>query len=547
MTENKFTSNNDHTLVAVSDTDGETPVYLYADPVSHGLKIATTVNIGSVTNDGTFLSDAQLRAIPVPVSVSSIALPTGAATSAKQLPDNHNVVVTSAPTTAVTGTFFQPTQPVSGTITEANSSAIKSDLDEIALDTDNLDVALSTRTKPSDQQHAIVDSGNMTANAGTNLNTSTLALESGGNLATIAGKDFATQTTLALIKAKTDNIDVALSTRTKPADQQHVIVDSGVTTGLTDTQLRATPVPVSGTFFQGTQPVSLATNTPTLQSGSTTAVTQATASNLNATVVGTGTFPVQDFVGTVSTANSTATPLGGNGVFTGTLEDTSGYGEIRVSTFADQASATNGLSMQQSSDGTNWDITDTYTIAASTAKTFGVPRDAKFFRVVYTNGATPQGAFRLQVIYNRTATTLSSQRSSDGYTNETDLEQTWAFGSVWNGTTWDRTPGDVNGVKTKKLLGTTTTSSNVATSTTVATLVSSNTTRVKATIYNDSTAGILYIKEGAAASATSFDYALSSASSTSPGGTLIVDDYNGILTGILSTGTGNARVGETTP
>ena len=32
------------------------------------------------------------------------------------------------------------------------------------------------------------------------------ALETGGNLATIAGKDFATQTTLAAIKAKTDNI-----------------------------------------------------------------------------------------------------------------------------------------------------------------------------------------------------------------------------------------------------------------------------------------------------------------------------------------------------
>jgi len=55
--------------------------------------------------------------------------------------------------------------------------------------------------------------GQVTANAGTNLNTSLLALEAGGNLATIAGKDFATQTTLALIKAKTDNLDVLLSTR----------------------------------------------------------------------------------------------------------------------------------------------------------------------------------------------------------------------------------------------------------------------------------------------------------------------------------------------
>lgn len=64
-------------------------------------------------------------------------------------------------------------------------------------------------------------------------------------LTSIDGKDFATQATLALIKAKTDNIDVLLSTRTKPADAQHVIVDSGVTTGLTDTQLRASAVPVS--------------------------------------------------------------------------------------------------------------------------------------------------------------------------------------------------------------------------------------------------------------------------------------------------------------
>lgn len=45
-------------------------------------------------------------------------------------------------------------------------------------------------------------SGTVTANAGTNLNTSALALESGGNLATIAAKDFATQTTLAALNAK---------------------------------------------------------------------------------------------------------------------------------------------------------------------------------------------------------------------------------------------------------------------------------------------------------------------------------------------------------
>lgn len=73
------------------------------------------------------------------------------------------------------------------------------------------------------------------------------------SLASIDGK-VSTEATLALIKAKTDNIDVALSTRTKPADQQHVIIDSGAVTtgGLTDTQLRATPVPISGTVAVST-------------------------------------------------------------------------------------------------------------------------------------------------------------------------------------------------------------------------------------------------------------------------------------------------------
>lgn len=55
----------------------------------------------------------------------------------------------------------------------------------------------------------------VTADAGTDLNTSALALESGGNLATIAGKDFATQTTLAAINTKmvtgTDIGDVTIN------------------------------------------------------------------------------------------------------------------------------------------------------------------------------------------------------------------------------------------------------------------------------------------------------------------------------------------------
>lgn len=64
----------------------------------------------------------------------------------------------------------------------------------------NLDVALSTRTKPADQQHAIVDSSALPTGA------STSALQTTGN------------TSLGSIKTNTDNLDVALSTRLKPAD-----------------------------------------------------------------------------------------------------------------------------------------------------------------------------------------------------------------------------------------------------------------------------------------------------------------------------------------
>lgn len=145
--------------------------------------------------------------------------------------------------------------------------------------------------------------------------------------------------------------------------------------------------------------------------------------------------------GFVSTANSTTATLGGGAVFTGTSEDVKDFATIVISIFADQASAADGLSIQQSSNGTNWDITDTYTVAASTGKTFSVQPAARFFRIVYTNGASIQGVFRLQTVYHTIATKASSQRPTDAYTNETDLEQVWGFNSYWNGATWDRIKG----------------------------------------------------------------------------------------------------------
>lgn len=143
----------------------------------------------------------------------------------------------------------------------------------------------------------------------------------------------------------------------------------------------------------------------------------------------------------ISVLNSTTATLTSGSVYTGTGEDVSNFSEMRISVFSNVASATDGLSIQQSSDNTNWDITDTYTIAAATAgqgKTFVVPRQARYYRVVYTNGGTNQTTFRLQSILNRTATAPSSNRATDAYTNETDLVQNQVFPMGYNGATWDR-------------------------------------------------------------------------------------------------------------
>lgn len=118
-----------------------------------------------VNVSGALLSDGS--AVTQPISASTLPLPTGASTSALQTTANSSLATiatntTNAGTPVVSGTVavsnFPATQPVSGSVSVSNFPA----------------------TQPV--------SGTITANAGTNLNTSTLALESGGHLASIDAK-----------------------------------------------------------------------------------------------------------------------------------------------------------------------------------------------------------------------------------------------------------------------------------------------------------------------------------------------------------------------
>ena len=137
----------------------------------------------------------------------------------------------------------------------------------------------------------------------------------------------------------------------------------------------------------------------------------------------------------ISTNNSTSTPLTSGATFTGTAERVNGYGIIYVNVYSDVASATDGLQIQQSSDGTNWDHCDEFTIPAGSGKNFSINPYAKYMRVVYNNGASDQTEFRLQTIYKATGKP-SSHRIADNIIDDDDAELVKAVitGSDPNGT-----------------------------------------------------------------------------------------------------------------
>jgi hypothetical protein len=115
--------------------------------------------------------------------------------------------------------------------------------------------------------------------------------------------------------------------------------------------------------------------------------------------------------GTVSSNNSTSTPLSGGATFTGTADDLTNYGSIVLFIDSDVDSAANGISFEYSTDGTNWDKQETHTFSAASAPfTHTMIPEAKYFRVVYTNGAGAQTHFRMQVLFHTTSLGPKSER-----------------------------------------------------------------------------------------------------------------------------------------
>ena len=68
--------------------------------------------------------------------------------------------------------------------------------------------------------------------------------------------------------------------------------------------------------------------------------------------------------------------------------------QVTGSVFTDQAST---LYVDQSPDGTNWDVSDSYAVSASSGVGFTVEKVAAYTRVRLLCGATPQTTLRIYV------------------------------------------------------------------------------------------------------------------------------------------------------
>ena len=107
-------------------------------------------------------------------------------------------------------------------------------------------------------------------------------------------------------------------------------------------------------------------------------------------------------LGVVDPNNSTTTTLSANATYTGTSTSVLPYSSISVILYSNVASATQGLAIEFSMDGTNWDDSSTFSFTPGTGvnqgQTFKSPARSQYYRIQYTNGATNQTTFRLQTV-----------------------------------------------------------------------------------------------------------------------------------------------------
>jgi hypothetical protein len=101
-----------------------------------------------------------------------------------------------------------------------------------------------------------------------------------------------------------------------------------------------------------------------------------------------------DELGRLDLLDYTTTPLDANGTWTSSTDSSAYTRYICGSVYADQPGT---LYVEQSPDGTNWDLVDSYSVSAGTGLKFSIEKVLPYARVRFVNGATAQTVFRLYV------------------------------------------------------------------------------------------------------------------------------------------------------
>src|SRR3989344_392190 len=245
MADAKKDDNRVTTALAVTNDANLTPELLRVDPSTFRLLVNSTIT-GTLTIDTT-----------------------GLATSANQLPDNHQVTISNA-SLAVTGTFWQATQPVSGTFWQA---------------TQPVSIAATVTEDGSGVTQPVSNAGLTALNGaitGTEVQVDVLTMPTVTVTATDLDIRNLTSTDVVTVTGgagQTADVKITLDSESVAVTNAGITTIAGAVAG-TEMQVDVLTMPtvaVTGTFWQTTQPVSLASVPPhevTITSGSVTADTE---------------------------------------------------------------------------------------------------------------------------------------------------------------------------------------------------------------------------------------------------------------------------------
>jgi hypothetical protein len=142
-------------------------------------------------------------------------------------------------------------------------------------------------------------------------------------------------------------------------------------------------------------------------------------------VANTADTPVNaTLVGKKDEGNSTTTNLAAGATFTGVgIEASPLYGTISVCILSSHNSATNGLKFQASIDNISWENIEQYNyVAANGLKSYSFSPSGRYFRLTYTNGATPTTKLAIFTVLRSGAVKASSHRVKDNIDGEHDAE-----------------------------------------------------------------------------------------------------------------------------